>query len=128
MSEQVYAVQLSEPHGQIAFEHPFRTILESRDLAVEIEEKWSVGTLRHGSDDDSSYVLAVVSHLTESQDKVDLVDADRVETLICPCHGYWHHNYDHDLGAKTGDCRHCKEVKRKRRTELPDQQQTLVSD
>lgn len=119
-----YAAQLDPEHYGLIFEHPFLTALRARELHPEIEELWSVGSINPG-DEDSGYILAVVSHLTAPLDEVDLADTERKETCICGCPGFYFHSYDEQVGAKIDDCSHCERVKQKRRTEIPEEQTTL---
>jgi hypothetical protein len=121
-----YATTLNTEWSSVEFSHEFLTVLESRDLQVKVEQLYSVGTIRHGSTESSSYLMAVVSHLPDSLDNVDVVDTERVETLICGCPGFYNHCYDNDVGAKIDDCKHTERVKELRRTELPENQETLV--
>jgi len=93
---------------------------------LDVEELYSVGTIRHGSDESSGYLLAVVSHLTAPLDEVDVVNQERKETAVCDCSGWYHHAHDQEIGAKIGDCKHTERVKELRGTEMPDDQATLV--
>lgn len=119
-----YAAPLDPEHYGLTFEHPFLTALRGRELHPEIEELWSVGTIYPG-EDNSGYLLAVVSHLTAPLDEVDVANADRRETLICGCKGYYMDCYDNQVGAKIDDCKHCQRIKQKRRTDIPEEQATL---
>jgi len=120
-----YAVRIDTEHTTIDFDHEMCGILRGKDMKPEVEELYSVGTEKHG-EDDSGYLLAVVSHWTEAFRFVDGDTDKRLETLVCGCPGYNFHCMDRELGAKVDDCKHCKRVKRKRRTELDDQQVRLV--
>jgi len=122
---QTYATQLDQEHATIAFDHEFLSILRSRNLKIQIEELWSVGTITHG-EENSGYLLAVVSHLPGPIEEIDLADTERKETLVCGCKGFYFNSYDREIGAKVEDCKHCNRVKQKRRTEVSDQQETLV--
>lgn len=119
-----YAAALDDDHARITFDHELLGALRSRNLEPEITETWISGTIKPG-DDDSAHVVAVVQHLTAPIDEVDLVDAERRETHICSCPGFYYHKYDEDVGAKVGDCRHVERVKQERRVNLPDEQATL---
>lgn len=123
---QTYAVPLNREHYSVTFDHEFLSVLRARELEPQIDELYSVGTIRHGSDESSGYLLAVISHLNAPLDTVDVVDAERTETLICGCAGYYFNSYDEQVGAKIDDCKHCSRIKEKRRTELPDDQSTLI--
>lgn len=120
-----YAVELDREHYSTTFQHEFLTALRSRVLSPEIEELWSVGTINHG-EDNTGYLLAVVSHHKGSLDELDVVEAERTETLICGCPGWFFQCYDEQVGAKIDDCKHCEEVKRQRRTEIEENQETLL--
>jgi len=120
-----YAIQIDTEHVDVAFAHEMIGILRGKDLKPEIEELWSVGSEKHGQDD-SGYLLAVVSHWTEAFRYVDVESDEKTETLVCGCTGYNFHCIDRDLGAKVDDCKHCKQVKKARRTEVDDSQATLV--
>jgi len=122
---QTYATKLNREHSTVTFDHEFIGALRGRNTAVEIEELWSVGSIKHG-EEDSGYLLAVVSHLPAPIDTLDVADTERVETLVCGCPGFYFHAYDEQVGAKIDDCSHCERVKEKRRTELPDSQSQLV--
>lgn len=125
MSE-IYALSIDQEWSQVSFDHEFLNVLRARNLNPEIEELYTVGTLRHGSEESSSYLLARVSHLEAPQEELDLVDTERKETYICGCAGWMNHCYDHQVGAKIDDCRHCERLK-KRRGEIQDENQaTLV--
>jgi len=121
-----YAVPLDREYSSVSFDHEFLNVLRSRNLKLDVEEMWSVGTIRHGSEESSGYLLAVVSHLTAPLDEVDIVNQERKETLVCGCTGFFHHCYDSGVGAKIGDCKHTERVKELRGTEMPDNQATLV--
>ena len=123
---QPYAVPLNTEWSQVSFDHEFLTVLRARDMEPQIEELYSVGTIRHGSDDSSGYVLAVVSHLPAPLDTVDVADTERLETVICGCPGWFNHCYDEEVGAKIDDCKHCKQVSKQRRTEIADNQEQLI--
>ena len=71
----VFASEIDREHSAVSFDHEFLTILRGRNLNVDVETLYTVGTIRHGSDDDSSYLLAVVSHLKAPLDEVDVVNA-----------------------------------------------------
>jgi flavorubredoxin len=123
---QTYAVPVDREHTTVSFDHEFLNVLRSRNLKLDVEELYSVGTIRHGSDESSGYLLAVVSHLTAPLDEVDVVNQERKETAVCGCSGWYHHAYDQEIGAKVGDCKHTERVKELRGTEMPDDQATLV--
>jgi hypothetical protein len=120
-----YATQLDQEHATVGFDHEFLSILRSRNLKIQIEELWQVGTIKPG-EENSGYILAVVSHLTAPIEEVDLADTERKETLVCGCKGFYFNSYDREIGAKVEDCKHCSKVKQKRRTDAPDEQETLV--
>lgn len=119
-----YAAKLDDEHARFDLEHELLSVLKSRDLEPEITEKWISGTIKPG-DDDSAHVVVVVEHLTDPLEDVDVVEAERNETHICSCKGFYHHYYDQDVGAKVGDCRHVERVKQERRLNIPPEQQTL---
>jgi hypothetical protein len=120
-----HATRLNQEHATVGFDHEFLSILRSRNLKIQIEELWQVGTIKPGSEN-SGYLLAVVSHLTAPLDEVDLADTERKETLVCGCKGFYFNSYDREIGAKVEDCKHCERVKQKRRTEVSEDQETLV--
>jgi len=122
---QVYSVPINQEHSVVSFDHEFLNVLRGRNLSLDIEQLYNVGTLRFGSEESSGYIAAVVSHLTAPLDEVDLADADRVETIVCGCDGWYHHAYDQQVGAVIDDCRHTEQIRRQRRTDVDDQQQTL---
>lgn len=120
-----YATQLDQEHYTATFDHEFLGALRGRQLKPEITGLWSVGTIKPG-EDNSGYLLAVVSHYKAPFDVIDVADAERKETLICGCPGFKFHCYDQEIGGKIDDCRHCEQVKKQKRTEVSDQQETLV--
>lgn len=124
MSE-VYAVPLDTEWSSVMFEHEFLNILRARDLEPKREQLYTVGTLRHGSDDNSSYLMAKVSHLKAPLDTVDIVQADRKETFICGCADWYYDCYDEQVGAKIDDCKHCERHKQKEGI-ADDNQATLL--
>jgi len=123
---QTYAVPIDREWSTVTFNHEFLAALRGRNLEPEVEQLYSVGTIRYGSEDSSGYVLAKVSHLTAPLDTVDVVDAEREETYICGCPGFHNHCYDEQIGAKIDDCKHCEEIKEQEREELPENQSTLI--
>jgi hypothetical protein len=125
MPERVYANPINTEHVKFSFSTEFEGILRGKNLRPEVEELYSVGTERPG-DDDSSYLLAVVSHWTEPFEYVDAAEDRQTETLVCSCPGFHYQCVDRDVGAKTDDCKHCERVKELHRTEMPDEQTTLI--
>jgi len=123
---QSYASALDTEWSTVSFNHEFLAALRGRNLEPEIEELYSVGTIRFGSEESSSYLLARVSHLTAPLDTVDVVDAQREETYICGCPGYYNHCYDQQIGAKIDDCKHCEKLKKQRKEQIDDEQSTLI--
>jgi len=123
---QVYTVPLDTEWSSVTFDHEFLSVLRARNLEIEIEQLYTVGTLRHGSDDNSSYLLAKVSHLTDPLDEVDVVDAERDESLVCGCPGWFNHCYDNQVGAKIDDCKHTKRLKQKEGRDVDQDQATLL--
>jgi len=121
----VFASELDTEYSSVSYDHELLNVLRGRNLKLEIETLYTVGTINHGTDD-SSYLLAVVSHLQAPFDEVDVVNADRKETLVCGCPGFFHHCYDGEVGAKIDDCKHTERVKQLRRTELAENQATLT--
>ena len=119
-----YAAEIDDEHCGIHFEHELLTALRGRNLAPEIEALWSVGTLNPG-EANSSYVAAVVSHHTAPLDEIDVATAERTETVICGCDGYYYHCYDQQIGAPIDECKHCERINKQRRTDLPENQTTL---
>jgi len=120
-----YATKLNREYSQVTFDHELLAALRGRDLSPTIEELWYVGSINHGGND-SGYLLAVVEHLTAPQDTVDLVEAEKHESHICGCTGFYHHAYDQQIGAKIDDCKHVERVKEKRRVSFDDKQETLL--
>jgi len=125
MSE-VYAVPIDDEWSSVSFDHEFLNVLRSRDMEVEIEHLYTVGTLRHGSDESSSYVMAKISHLQAPLDTVDVVDAERTETYVCGCANYYFDCYDDQVGAKIDDCKHCKKAKKQSGEIQAENQATLL--
>jgi hypothetical protein len=122
---QTYAVPLNTEWSTVTFDHEFLTVLKSRGLEPQIEERWSVGTIRHGSEESSGYLCVVLSHLEAPLDEIDVVAAERKEAFCCGCPGWRHHAYDDQIGAPIDECRHVEAVKKERRTEVDDSQATL---
>jgi len=123
--DKVYVIEMDTEWCDVTFSHEFLSALRARNLAVEVEELYSTGTLRAGSEDNSSYLLAEITHLKAPMDEVDVVDAERKTTYICGCPGFFNHAYDNQIGVKVDDCKHTKRAKEKERTEMPDEQTTL---
>jgi len=123
---QTYIAELDREWSQVTFDHEFLSALRGRNLEPQIEELYSAGTIRYGSDESSSYLLARVSHLTAPLDEVDVVDAERSESYVCGCPGFYNHCYDNQVGAKIDDCRHTEKAKEENREELPEDQSTLI--
>jgi hypothetical protein len=125
MSE-TYAVPIDDDWSSVSFDHEFINVLRSRNMEVEFEELFTVGTLRHGSDESSSYIMAKISHLQAPLDTVDVVDAERKTTYVCGCPGFFNHCYDADVGAKVDDCRHCERAKEQSGEIQAENQATLL--
>jgi len=123
---QTYAVPVDRQHSTVSFDHEFLNVLRSRNLKLDVEALYSVGTIRHGSEESSGYLLAVVSHLTAPLDEVDVVNQDRKESLICGCPDFYHRAYEKDVGAIVDDCKHTRKLKKKRGQETAEDQTTLV--
>ena len=123
---QTYAVPIDREWSTVTFDHEFLSALRGRQLEPAVEELYSVGTIRYGSDESSGYLLARVSHLNAPLDTVDVVDAERDTTYICGCPGFKNHCYDEQVGAKIDDCKHCEKIKEQRKEDLPDEQSTLI--
>jgi len=121
----VYAAKINREHSSVSFQHELITALKGRNLSVDVEELWNVGTINHG-EDNSGYVLAVISHLTAPQDTVDVANAERKETLVCGCTGFYFDCFDDQIGAKIDDCKHTKKVKKARKMAVDDNQETLI--
>jgi len=122
---QTYAAQMDVEHCGLHFEHELLTALRGRELAPEIEELWSVGTIYNG-EDNTSYPLAIVSHHTAPLDEIDVATAERTETAICSCPQYFFECFDRQVGAPIDECKHVERVNQRRRTDTPDEQQTLL--
>lgn len=118
----VHVAELYSEHVSVAFQHELLSILQERELRPTVESFYSVVSVKHG-DDNSGYIVARVSHLTEPFQEAD-VAVDRRETYLCACDGFYFHCFDADAGAKVGDCKHIKKVKRGVRGEH-EQQVTL---
>jgi hypothetical protein len=125
MPERVYANPVDTEHCIVSFSTELAGILQGKNLQPEVSKLYSVGTERPG-DDDSSYLLAVISHWDVPFEHIDAAGDSRVETLICSCPGYHYQCVDRDVGVKVDDCKHCERVKELRRTEMPDEQSTLI--
>lgn len=124
MSE-VYAVPINREWSAVSFDHEFLNVLRARNMEVEIEELYTVGTLRHGSEDSTSYVMAEVSHLKAPLDTVDVVEADRTTSFCCGCPGWSNHCYDEQIGAPVDECKHIERLKQKQ-GHADENQATLV--
>jgi len=123
--DNVYAIEMETEWCGVSFRHEFLSALRARNLAVEVEQLYTVGTIRHGSDENSTYVMAEVTHLKAPMNEVDVVNAERKTTYICGCPGFYNHAYDNQIGVKVDDCKHTSRAKQKARTEMPDEQTTL---
>jgi hypothetical protein len=121
-----YAVPLDREYSSVSFDHEFLNVLRSRNLKLDVEALYSVGTIRHGSEESSGYLLAVVSHLTAPLDEVDIVDSERKESYVCGCADFYHRGYDSEVGAIVDDCKHIRKLKKKRGQQTADDQATLV--
>lgn len=125
MSE-TYVLSIDQEWSQVSFDHELLSILRSRNLAIDIEETYSVGTIRHGSDESSSYLMAKVSHLTAPLDTVDVVDAERTTSYVCGCPDFWFDCYDSEIGAKIEDCKHTTKAKKQNGELTAEDQETLL--
>jgi len=123
---QAYCVPIETEHSSVSFDHELIAALRGKQLEVEIEQLYNVGTIRYGSEDSSGYVMAKISHLTAPLDVVDVVDAERVESYVCGCKGFYFDCYDEQIGAKIDDCKHTKTARKQERDELPEEQSTLI--
>lgn len=112
-----YATQLDREHYSATFQHELIAALRGRGLQPQIEEVWSVGTIKPGSEN-SGYLLAVVSHLTAPIEEVDLTNAERKETVVCGCAQYYFDCFDRQVGAPIDECKHCERVQKQRRQEI----------
>jgi len=123
---QAYCVPIETEHSTIGFDHELLAALRGRQLEVEVEQVYNVGTIRYGSEESSGYLMAKVSHLTAPLDAVDVVNAERTETWVCGCKGFHFNCYDEQIGAKIDDCKHTQKAKEQEREDLPDNQSTLI--
>lgn len=125
MSE-VYAVPLNQDHSQVSFNHEFLSALRGRKLQPETKKLYTVGTIRHGSEENTSYLMAKVEHLKAPLDEVDVVEAEKRDTFICGCPGFLFQCYDQQIGAKIDDCKHIERQKKQSKQTADQNQETLV--
>jgi len=125
MSE-IYVVPLNQEWCSVSFNHEFINAIRGRGLKPEIEQLYTVGTIRHGSEESSSYLMAEISHLEAPLDEVDIVNVERKTSFCCGCAGWKNHCYDEQIGAPIDDCKHVERAQQKLKTTVDDNQETLI--